>query len=92
MSKPEYWTWWEGTYGNPCSRHRTLPGAIKAAKECQMKGGTPHKIFKVEEVGRVSVFRRGKKSMVMLTVPETAAVQSLKKKIKAAKAKKKVRR
>lgn len=49
----EYWT----VYGfdTRCSTHKTERAAERAARECEKRGGFPHRIFKVQEIDRTKV-------------------------------------
>jgi len=51
MKKQRFWTiFFYGDAVMLCSKHDSIPAAVKAAKACQKKGGAPHRILAVRDV------------------------------------------
>lgn len=42
-----------------CSKHDSIPAALRAAKRCRKQGGAPHRVLMVKDVTPPSLFFRG---------------------------------
>lgn len=47
LGKPEYAAWWAGGL---CLARPTLKGAIRAARECEARGGAQHRFIQLRNV------------------------------------------